>query len=273
MSAIPALRASNLHRRFGDITALSDIYFDIPRGQVVSLVGPSGCGKSTLLRALLWLDPPDEGFVEVGGRFLGRELVGQGVVRHQSAAQVDRIRPKIGMVYQQLNLWPHMTVAENVVRPQMVVAGKPKMQALETANRLFDRLKISELAERRPAEISGGQKQRVAIARALAMEPDIMLFDEPTSALDPELVGDVLQLLRGFAENGMTMLVVTHELAFARDVASRLLFMDQGRIIADGSPRDVISSRANKRVSDFFDTVSAFHPSFRKSDPQKEIST
>jgi polar amino acid transport system ATP-binding protein len=265
MKIAPALRASNLHRRFGDIAALSDVYFDIPKGQVVSLVGPSGCGKSTLLRALLWLDPPDEGFVEVGGRFLGRELVGQGVVRRQTPAQVDRIRPKIGMVYQQLNLWPHMTVAENVMRPQIVVGRKSRSEALETTSRLFDRLKISELAECRPAEISGGQKQRVAIARALAMEPEIMLFDEPTSALDPELVGEVLQLLRDFAANGMTMLVVTHELAFARDVASRLMFMDGGRIIADGNPRNIIASRDNKRVSDFFDTVSAFHPGFRKN--------
>lgn len=265
MKTAPALRASNLHRRFGNLAALSDVYFDIPKGQVVSLVGPSGCGKSTLLRALLWLDPPDEGFIEVGGRFLGRELVGQGVVRRQSPTEIDRIRPKIGMVYQQLNLWPHMTVAENIMRPQMVVARKSLAAAQETTSRLLDRLKISGLAQRQPGEISGGQKQRVAIARALAMGPEIMLFDEPTSALDPELVGEVLQLLRDFAANGMTMMVVTHELAFARDVASRLMFMDHGRIIADGNPRDIIASRDNARVSDFFDTVSAFHPGFRKT--------
>lgn len=267
----PALRATNLIRNFGATRALDEVYLEVPKGQVVSLVGPSGCGKSTLLRTLLWLDPPDEGYVEVGGQFLGRERRGE-TVRHQSRREIDRIRPKIGMVYQSLNLWPHMTARENVERPQIVVARKSAAEARATATELFERLQISGLAERRPSELSGGQKQRVAIARALAMNPEIMLFDEPTSALDPELVGEVLALLREFAAGGMTMLVVTHELAFARDVASRLLFMDKGRIVADGPPRDVIASRDNPRVRDFFDRVSAFHPNFRQDHYPKETT-
>ncbi|MEI4488574.1 amino acid ABC transporter ATP-binding protein [Frigidibacter sp. MR17.14] len=267
----PALRATNLTRSFGQTRALDEVYFEIPKGEVVSLVGPSGCGKSTLLRTLLWLDPPDEGFVEVGGQYLGRERIG-AVVRNQTRRQIDRIRPRIGMVYQSLNLWPHLTARENVERPQRVVASKSAAQARATADGLFERLQIGGLAGRRPSELSGGQKQRVAIARALAMEPEIMLFDEPTSALDPELVGEVLALLRDFAATGMTMMVVTHELAFARDVASRLMFMDRGRIVADGPPARVISDRSNPRVAEFFDRVTAFHPAFRAEPIPKETT-
>jgi polar amino acid transport system ATP-binding protein len=266
----PALRVTNLTRAFGAVKALDDVHFEIPKGQVVSLVGPSGCGKSTLLRTLLWLDPPDEGFVEVSGRYLGREKSPGGVVRRQSRREVDLIRPRIGIVYQGLNLWPHMTALENVMLPQIDVTGRPAVEAEANARRLFDRLQIGALAGHRPGELSGGQKQRVAIARALAMEPEIMLFDEPTSALDPELVGEVLALLQEFAATGMTMLVVTHELAFARDVASRLMFMDRGRIVADGPPHEIIGSRENPRVAEFFDRVTAFHPGFRQGAASKE---
>lgn len=266
----PALRATNLNRRFGQTKALDDVYFEIPRGQVVSLVGPSGCGKSTLLRTLLWLDPPDEGFVEVGGRYLGRELVGNAI-RRQPRRAIDAIRPQIGMVYQQLNLWPHLTVEENVSLPQMVAARRTQDAARKQTMRLLERLQIAHLADRHPGMISGGQKQRVAIARALAMEPQIMLFDEPTAALDPELIGEVLQLLREFAETGMTMMVVTHELAFARDVASRMMFMDRGRIIADDRPDKVVAAKDNPRVADFFERVSAFHPSFADIKPSGDL--
>ncbi|ANT63096.1 ectoine/hydroxyectoine ABC transporter ATP-binding protein EhuA (plasmid) [Salipiger sp. CCB-MM3] len=260
-----ALEATNLIRSFGDTRALDEVYFRIPKGQVVSLVGPSGCGKSTLLRTLLWLDPPDDGFVQVGGEYLGRDRSPEGLIRRQSSREIDKIRPRIGMVYQSLNLWPHLTVEENVTRAQIRVAKRSVEEARNNARRLLDRLQISHLSARYPGEISGGQKQRVAIARALAMDPEIMLFDEPTSALDPELVGEVLNLLREFADGGMTMMVVTHELAFARDVATRLMFMDHGRIVADGDPREVISSRKNARVAEFFDRVQAFHPDFRKA--------
>lgn len=257
-----ALAAFGLTQRFGRTLALDDVTFEIPKGQAVSLVGPSGCGKSSLLRALLWLDVPNEGFVLVGGRHLGRERSSAGVVRYQSRREIDRLRPRIGVVYQQLNLWPHLSAVENVVCPQIVVARRGRAEAEATARRLFDRLQIRALSDRMPDSLSGGQQQRVAIARALAMEPEIMLFDEPTSALDPELVGEVLGLLRDLVAAGTTMLVVTHELAFARDVASRMLFMDHGRIIADGPPGQVIASREVPRVAEFFDRVSAFHPGF-----------
>ena len=265
MTVVPALRATGLTRSFGEVRALDDIYFEIPKGQVVALVGPSGCGKSTLLRTLLWLEPPDDGFIEVGGHYLGRTLGSRGSIRRQSRHEIDRIRPKIGMVYQALNLWPHLSALANLTTPLIRVAGLSRDEAEEKAMALLDRLKIAPLAGQRPGALSGGQKQRVAIARALAMEPEIMLFDEPTSALDPELVGEVLDLLGEFAATGMTMMVVTHELGFARGVASRLMFMDKGRIIADGQPQEVIQSRDNPRVSSFFDRVSAFHPDFRKA--------
>ncbi|WP_095588203.1 amino acid ABC transporter ATP-binding protein [Actibacterium ureilyticum] len=265
-----ALEAINLIRRFGETRALDEVYFTIPKGQVVSLVGPSGCGKSTLLRTLLWLEPPDDGFVKVGDRYLGKDLSPEGLVRRQSGREIDRIRPRIGMVYQSLNLWPHLTVEQNVTRPQIRVARRRPEDARDKAQALLDRLQIAQLSDRYPGEISGGQKQRVAIARALAMDPEIMLFDEPTSALDPELVGEVLSLLREFADGGMTMMVVTHELAFARDVASRLMFMDHGRIVADGDPNTVISSRKNARVAEFFDRVQAFHPDFRNPHQRRQ---
>ncbi len=259
-----ALSATGLVRRFGQTRALDEVYLDIPKGQVASLVGPSGCGKSTLLRTLLWLDPPDGGFVEVGGRYIGHERDRHGLIRRQSRRQIDAIRPSIGIVYQDLNLWPHMTVRDNVQRPQTVALRRTPKDAADRTDALLERLRIAELADAYPGQISGGQKQRVAIARALAMEPQIMLFDEPTSSLDPELVGEVLGMLKEFAAEGMTMLVVTHELAFARDVASRLLFMDHGRIVADGDPQKIFTSQDNARVAEFFQKVSAFHPTLSK---------
>ncbi len=255
-----ALRATGLIRRFGEVRALDEVYLDIPRGQAVSLVGPSGCGKSTLLRALTWLEPPDEGFVEVGGDFLGRERTLAGLVRRQRRREIDRIRPRIGLVFQSLNLWPHLTALDNVVRPQTVALGRPASEARAKAEGLFADLQLADLALKHPDQLSGGQKQRVAIARALAMDPEMLLFDEPTSALDPELVGDVLRLLKRFAESGMTMLVVTHEIGFALHVADRLLFMDRGRIVADGPPAAVIDRSEDPRVRDFFARVSAFRP-------------
>jgi polar amino acid transport system ATP-binding protein len=256
------LRTTGLIRRFGDLRALDEVYLDIPYGQVVSLVGPSGCGKSTLLRCLTYLDPPDDGFIQVGGDWLGRERLSNGTIKRRGWRDIDRVRRKIGLVFQALNLWPHMTVLENLSLPQRVTLGRSPSEAEARARDLLARLRIEELADAYPSAISGGQQQRVAIARAMALEPEILLFDEPTSALDPELVVEVLRLLRELAQSGMTMLVVTHELAFARDVSDRLLFMDKGKILADGSPRDVISQSADQRVRAFFDKVTAFHPKF-----------
>ncbi len=252
---LPALRVTGLKKRYGANTILDDVSLDVPAGQVVTLVGPSGCGKSTFLRCLTWLDPPDEGFVEVEGRPFGREVGEFGSVRLQSSREVDRMRPRLGLVFQQLNLWPHWSVRANVEAPLRIVLGRSLEEARGRADDLFARLRIGDLADAFPTQLSGGQRQRVAIARALAMNPAVMLFDEPTSALDPELVGEVLGAIKELALTGMTTLVVTHEIGFARSVADRLLFMDGGRIVLDGPPGAVIDDPAHPRARAFFDKV------------------
>jgi polar amino acid transport system ATP-binding protein len=255
MSDDLALRVTGLTKRFGGTIALDDVYLDIPKGQVVTLVGPSGCGKSTLLRCLTWLEPPDRGIIEIAGRPFGRERGPGGIVRHHRGREIDRKRPQIGLVFQQLNLWPHWSVRANIERPQRIVLGRDAGTARARADELMDQLRITGLAENFPARLSGGQRQRVAIARALAMDPALMLFDEPTSALDPELVGEVLGILRALAARHTTMLVVTHEIGFARAAADRVLFMDKGAIIADGPPAEVMAGAGNPRVRSFFDLV------------------
>ena len=250
-----ALQVMGLSKRFGHVLALDNVYLDIRAGDVVALMGPSGCGKSTLLRALTWLDPPDDGFISVGGTPLGRDVSPTGVVRRLSRAQVDAVRPRIGMVFQALNLWPHMSALENVVRPQVVVKGTGREQARDKARDLLVQLELGDKLDAYPHQLSGGQKQRVAIARALAMDPELMLFDEPTSALDPELVQSVLALLRDLASRGMTMLVVTHETGFAGHVADRIAFMDKGRIIADLPSAQMLDHPGDARIASFFDRV------------------
>jgi polar amino acid transport system ATP-binding protein len=257
MTAPPVLRVSALTKRFFGTTAIDDLYLDVHEGEIVALIGPSGCGKSTLLRCLTWLEQPDDGFIEVTGKPFGRELTSGGVVRRQGRREIDALRPKIGIVFQQFNLWPHLTALENVVRPQVVVLGRPRTEAMRRGKDLLARLGLAERMDRHPHTLSGGQQQRVAIARALAMDPALMLFDEPTSALDPELVGDVLAVLRSLAEIGMTMLVVTHEIGFAANVADRIAFMDRGRIIEEGSARDIIAAPREPRLRNFLDLVIA----------------
>ena len=256
----PALKADGLILEFGGHRALDEVYIEIAEGEVVALVGPSGCGKTSLLRCLTWLHPPDDGFIEIAGAPLGRSRDARGLVRRQSAREIDRMRPRIGMVFQALNVWPHLSVRENVSRPQRVVLGRERAAADARTSELLARLRIAEHADTPPDRLSGGQRQRVAIARALAMDPALMLFDEPTSALDAEMVGEILGLLRDLAAQGTTMLVVTHEIGFARNVADRLLFMHSGRIIADGLPAKVIEGSDDPRVRGFFDRVLAFRP-------------
>jgi polar amino acid transport system ATP-binding protein len=258
MSAPAALEVEGLGLRYGAHRALDEVHFEVARGEVVALVGPSGCGKTSLLRCLTWLTPPTEGFVRIDGDWLGRERDHAGLVRRHGRREIDRMRPRVGMVFQSLNLWPHLSVRENVERPQRVVLGRDPSTARDRADGTLSRLRIAELAAKRPAQLSGGQRQRVAIARALAMDPALMLFDEPTSALDAELISEVLALLRELADQGTTMLVVTHEIGFARHVANRMLFMDQGRIIAEGPPATVIDHETNPRVRGFFDKLLAF---------------
>jgi polar amino acid transport system ATP-binding protein len=230
------------------------VYLDIAKGEVVALIGPSGCGKSTLLRCLTWLEQPDDGFITIEGKPFGREIAGN-VVRRHGRRQIDAMRPRIGMVFQQLNLWPHLSAMENIVRPQVVVLRRSREEAAERARALLASLSLGDKAEQYPHALSGGQRQRVAIARALAMDPALMLFDEPTSALDPELVGEVLALLRQLAGTGMTMLVVTHEIGFAAHVADRIAFMDKGRIIEDGLAEQVMNRPADRRVAAFLDLI------------------
>ncbi|WAJ28316.1 amino acid ABC transporter ATP-binding protein [Antarcticirhabdus aurantiaca] len=257
--ATPLLSVSALRKSFRGTPVLKDVYLDVAKGEVVALIGPSGCGKSTLLRCLTWLDPPDDGFILIDGQPFGRALVGD-TVRRQGRREIDRLRPKIGMVFQQLHLWPHLSALENVVRPQVVVLKRPREEAVARAQDLLAGLGLGGLEDRFPYALSGGQKQRAAIARALAMDPALMLFDEPTSALDPELVGGVLQLLRRLAGEGMTMVVVTHEIGFAAHVADRIAFMDGGRIVEDGPARQVMEAPADPRLAAFLDLIRSGRP-------------
>jgi polar amino acid transport system ATP-binding protein len=245
------LRVSNLRKAFRRAQALDGVYLDIRQREVVALIGRSGCGKSTLLRCISWLDEPDDGFIEVEGQPFGRAAGRGGVVQRQPGRQIAAMRPRLGLVFQQFHLWPHMTALENVVRAQVVVLRRPLAEAEAKARGLLFRLGLGARMHNLPHALSGGERQRVAIARALAMDPALMLFDEPTSALDPELVGEVLGVLRELADEGMTMLVVTHEIGFARRVADRIAFMEAGRIVADGPSATLLANPPDPRLAAF----------------------
>ncbi|MFF4491898.1 amino acid ABC transporter ATP-binding protein [Streptomyces sp. NPDC001544] len=236
----PEVRIQDLHKSFGDNHVLRGIDLEIRQGEVVCVIGPSGSGKSTLLRCVNLLEEPTKGRVHVGGV----ELTDPDV-------DIDAARRRIGMVFQQFNLFPHLNVTENLTLPQRRVLGRDKATAARVADENLRRVGLSEKADAYPSALSGGQQQRVAIARALAMGPEVMLFDEPTSALDPELVGDVLAVMRMLAHEGMTMIVVTHEMTFAREVADRVVFMDGGVIVEDGTPDQVIGAPAHDRTRHF----------------------
>ncbi|MER6439998.1 MULTISPECIES: amino acid ABC transporter ATP-binding protein [unclassified Streptomyces] len=236
----PEIQVKDLHKSFGDNEVLRGIDLEIGSGEVVCVIGPSGSGKSTLLRCVNLLEEPSRGRVVVGGT----EVTDPDV-------DIDAVRRRIGMVFQQFNLFPHLSVTENLTLPQRRVLGRDKEAAAKVAAENLRRVGLSEKADAYPASLSGGQQQRVAIARALAMGPEVMLFDEPTSALDPELVGDVLAVMRRLANEGMTMMVVTHEMTFAREVADRVVFMDGGVIVEDGTPEQVIGNPGNERTRHF----------------------
>jgi polar amino acid transport system ATP-binding protein len=233
-----------LHKSFGELEVLKGIDFSVAQGEVVCVIGPSGSGKSTLLRCINRLEEPSSGQV-----LLGKDEVTDPDV------DIDAIRRRIGMVFQQFNLFPHLTVTENVTIAQRRVLGRGKAEAEQVAAANLERVGLSDKADAYPAQLSGGQQQRAAIARALAMGPELMLFDEPTSALDPEIVGDVLAVMRGLAVDGMTMIVVTHEMSFAREVADRVVFMDDGVIVEQGDAERVIGSPANERTRRFLARV------------------
>ena len=240
----PAIQVVDLHKRFGRLEVLRGIDLEVQEGEVVCVIGPSGSGKSTLLRCLNRLENPTSGKVLIEGEDIT-----------DPDADIDRIRTRIGMVFQGFNLFPHLDVLGNLTVAQVKVLNRSKDEAQETAGRMLERVGVSDKASEYPIRLSGGQQQRVAIARALCMNPDMMLFDEPTSSLDPELVGEVLQVMRSLAGDGMTMVVVTHEMGFARDVADRVIFMDEGVLVEEGSPRQVLVAPTSERARRFLKRV------------------
>jgi polar amino acid transport system ATP-binding protein len=250
----PLVRVRGLRKSFGANLVLDGIDLDVREGEVTVLLGPSGSGKSTLLRCVNHLEKPDAGFVEVGGDIVGYRH--DGTTLHELRARsITRQRARVGMVFQQFNLFPHMTVLENITEAPVAVRGTSKKQAAVQARELLDRVGLSGREDSYPRQMSGGQQQRVAIARALAMEPELLLFDEPTSALDPELVGEVLAVMKDLALSGMTMIVVTHEMGFAREVADTMVFLDGGRIIESGTPADMLSAPRHERARAFLSAV------------------
>ncbi|RRC96127.1 amino acid ABC transporter ATP-binding protein [Schaalia canis] len=258
MSASAKVSLRGVHKFFDDLHVLRGVDLDVQPGEVCVILGPSGSGKSTLLRCLNQLETISAGRVYVDGTLLGyreEEKNGQVVLHDLPDKEIARQRSKIGMVFQRFNLFPHMTALENVMEAPIHVAKVPQSQAKARAEELLALVGLADRADHYPSELSGGQQQRVAIARSLAMEPELMLFDEPTSALDPELVGEVLAVMKKLAESGMTMVVVTHEVGFAREVADTVVFMDGGVIVEQGSPEQVIDRPQEERTKEFFSKV------------------
>jgi arginine/ornithine transport system ATP-binding protein len=247
----PAVAIADLHKRYGDVEVLRGISLTAHKGDVVSILGASGSGKSTFLRCINLLEVPTSGTITVADETIAMKPCRDGGTMPADARQVARLRRKIGMVFQSFNLWSHMTVLGNVVEGPIHVLGLPRGEAVARAEALLRKVGLEDRKDYFPAHLSGGQQQRAAIARALAMEPDLMLFDEPTSALDPELVGEVLKVMRGLAEEGRTMLVVTHEIGFAREVASQAIFLHQGLIEEQGVPREVLMQPKSERLKQF----------------------
>jgi polar amino acid transport system ATP-binding protein len=240
----PAIQVTDLHKSFGEHEVLSGIDFHVDDSEVVCVIGPSGSGKSTLLRCVNRLEEPTSGQIFV-----------EGIDICDPEVDLDAVRGRIGMVFQQFNLFPHMSVLGNLCVAQRRVKKRSKAEAVEVARRNLEKVGLADREDAYPAQLSGGQQQRVAIARALSMDPDMMLFDEPTSALDPELVGDVLAVMRDLASEGMTMMVVTHEMGFAREVGDKLVFMDGGVIVEEGDPRTVLGDPQHERTQAFLSKV------------------
>lgn len=240
----PQIIVKNLRKQFGDLEVLKGIDLEVQKGQVVCIIGPSGSGKSTFLRCINRLEEPT-----------GGEITVDGICITEKKADINRVRRRIGMVFQQFNLFPHLSVKENIMMAPLELKVKSKAEAEKKSFELLERVGLKEKAGAMPKQLSGGQQQRVAIARALAMEPDIMLFDEPTSALDPEMVGEVLAVMKELAAVGMTMMVVTHEMGFARDVADRVIFMDEGIIMEEAPPAEIFTHPQSPRTQEFLNKV------------------
>ena len=251
VTAAAKLKVTGLHKRYGDLAVLRGISLEARAGDVISVIGSSGSGKSTLLRCINLLERPNEGTIEVAGETLALRKARDGTLHAVDTRQLQRIRARVAMVFQGFNLWSHMTALENVVEAPIHVLKLSKDEAVARARRDLDKVGLANIEDRYPAYLSGGQQQRVAIARALSMEPQLILFDEPTSALDPELVGEVLAVLRTLADEGRTMIVVTHEMAFARDVANRLVFLHEGTIAEEGDPKTLFAGGTSERLRRF----------------------
>lgn len=248
------IRLKNIYKSFNNLEVLKGISLEVAQGEVVAIIGPSGSGKSTLLRCLNRLETLDKGTIEIEDEFLATEGP-DGTSQYVSEQKAREICFKMGMVFQQFNLFPHMTVLDNIIEAPMLVKGVKKEAIIPEAEVLLKKVGLFEKKNSYPSRLSGGQKQRVAIARALAMKPDIMLFDEPTSALDPELTGEVLKAMRQLALEHMTMIVVTHEMAFAREVAQRVIFMDDGEIVEEGTPEQIFNSPQHARTQAFLKSM------------------
>jgi ABC-type polar amino acid transport system ATPase subunit len=246
--SLPIVKVSNLDKYFGRLHVLKDISLEVPERQVLCLIGRSGSGKSTLLRCLNFLEEPSHGVIEVDGVQVNAEVKGK-----ERRQLVHDVRLKTGMVFQEFNLFPHMTVLENVIEGPVTVKNMDRKRAIELAEQNLDSVGMLFKKDEYPLRLSGGQKQRVAIARALTMEPRVMLFDEPTSALDPELIGEVLNVMKKVANEGMTMIVVTHEMGFARDVADRVIVMSEGQLIEDATPEDLFNNPKDSRTKALID--------------------
>jgi ABC-type polar amino acid transport system ATPase subunit len=264
--AAPMIRLTDLHKNYGSLRALTGISLDVAPGEVRVLIGPSGCGKSTLLRCINLLEQPTSGSVCVGGE----EFTFATGARMPPARRLEKFRSRLGMVFQQFDLFPHMSALQNVIAGPLIVKKMPRREASALGRELLAKVGLADKADSFPANLSGGQQQRVAIARALAMEPTVILFDEATSALDPELVGEVLRVMGALAHEGKTMVIVTHEMRFARDVAHRVSFMDGGRIVEEGSADEVLGRPQNPRTQSFLSRFHLDHGSGPSGTPHAE---
>ena len=250
------IRIRNLHKRFGDLHVVKGVDLDVRRGERIAIIGASGSGKSTILRCLNFMELPTEGTIELDGKVLGRDARSNGTGRRiYSEAELCDVRARVGMVFQQFNLFPHLSVLENLALAPQQVLGRSRQESQERARFYLEQVGLLEKMDAYPEQLSGGQKQRVAIARSLCMEPSVLLFDEPTSALDPELVGEVLEVMQHLAQEGMTMMVVTHEMGFARSVANRIIFMDKGKIVEQSTPEVFYTAPQTERAKSFLEKI------------------
>ena len=255
MSDVAALEVRELHKYFGTHEVLKGIDMTARKGDVISLIGSSGSGKSTFLRCINLLETPSSGTVSLHGELIRMKSNRAGERLPEDMRQVERIRSRLAMVFQSFNLWSHVTIMQNIIEVPIQVLKVPRAEAIAKAEQLLNRVGLWERRDYYPGHLSGGQQQRAAIARALAVEPEVMLFDEPTSALDPELVGEVLGLMRELAEEGRTMLVVTHEMSFARDVSNKVMFLHQGRVEEEGNPKEIFAHPKSERFKQFISSI------------------